>query len=54
MRFPTCRDPLMSFVKKMLLFNNNNQLFDEYQTLKEYYDAILLQTTKKDETLQSL
>jgi hypothetical protein len=29
-------------------------LFDEYQALREYYDAILLQLTVKDETIQGL
>jgi chromosome segregation ATPase len=36
------------------LQEDNNRLFDEYQALKEDYDAILLQLTEKDETLQSL
>jgi FtsZ-binding cell division protein ZapB len=30
------------------LQEDNNCLFDEYQALKEYYDAILLQLTEKD------
>jgi chromosome segregation ATPase len=36
------------------LQEDNNRLFDEYQELKEDYDAILLQLTKKDETLHNL
>jgi hypothetical protein len=45
----------MSFMKKFLLFKqDNNILFDEYQALKEYYDALLLQLTEKDETIQGL
>jgi predicted nuclease with TOPRIM domain len=36
------------------LQEDNNQLFDEYQALKEDYDVILLQLTKKDETIQGM
>jgi hypothetical protein len=44
----------MSFVKKLLLFKKITTMFDEYQALKEDYDAILLQLTEKDETIQGL
>jgi hypothetical protein len=36
------------------LQEDNNHMFDEYQDLKEYYDALLLQLTEKDVTIQGL
>jgi chromosome segregation ATPase len=36
------------------LQEDNNPMFDEYKALKEDYDAILLQLTEKDETIQGL
>jgi hypothetical protein len=54
-RFPTYKPLSMSFMKKLApLQEDNNRLFDKYQALKEDYDAILLQLTMKDETIQDL
>jgi predicted nuclease with TOPRIM domain len=36
------------------LQEDNNYMFDEYHILKEYYDALLLQLTEKDVSLQGL
>ena len=33
---------------------NNNRFFDEYQILKEDYDALLLELIEKDEIAQGL
>lgn len=45
----------MSFVKKLLpLQADNNRLFDQSKALKKDCDALLLQLTKKDDTIRGL
>ena len=55
MRVLTYEPLSMNIVKKLIHFKQTIiDFFDEYQTLKDAYDSLLLQLTKKVETIQDL